>query len=128
MLPTNQHLNKLAATHANFDSCGMLKGTYVWDQILHAFFNYILITFIILVTDTNGPESDLTIPHEDALDGNTNKGPGSKQHNDDDDGVDADGPMVEACVELSKIACKYILHLSILQKYINLHDSMQILP
>jgi hypothetical protein len=130
MLLTNQRLDKLAASRASFSSYGMLKGTCllpVWDQILRAFFNYILImiTFITNVTDTNGAESHLSVRDEGTL--NANNRSGSKQHDDDDD-VDFDGPRVEARVDLSKIACKYILHHSILRKSTNLHDSMQILP
>ena len=44
MLLTNQRLDKLAASRANFASCGMVKGTYllsVWDQILCVFFDYV---------------------------------------------------------------------------------------
>jgi hypothetical protein len=130
MLLTNQRLDKLAASRASFSSNGMLKGTClspVWDQILRAFFDYILITFITNVTDTNGAESHPSVRDEDALDGNTNNGSGSKQHNDDDDNVDVDGPRVEAHVDLSKIACKS-LHRSKIRKYTNLHDSTQNLP
>jgi hypothetical protein len=134
MLLTNQRLDKLAAARANFVSCGMLKGAYLssvqWDQILRAFFDYIFITFITNIIDTNGAESHLSgIRDEGALDGNTNNRPGSKQHNDNDDDDDVDGPRVEAHVDLSKNACKYILHHSLnLAEYTNLHDSMQDLP
>ena len=81
-----------------------------------------------MMIDTNEAESHLSIQDEGALNGDTNNGPGSKQHNDDDDAVDIDGPRVQAHVDLSKIACKYKLHHSILRKYTNLHDSMQNLP
>ena len=117
MLLTNQRLDKLAAARANFVSRGMLNGTYLsslWNQILGAFFNYIFITFITSIIDTNGAESDLSI-NEGTLNGNTNNRPGTKQPNDDDDvDVDVDGPRVEAHVDLSKNACKYIFYHSIL--------------
>ena len=89
-----------------------------------------LITFLTNFIDTDGAESHLSIRDEGALNGNANSNqPSSKQHNDnDDDDVDIDGPRVEAHVDLSKRACKYILHHSILWKYTNLHDSMQNLP
>jgi hypothetical protein len=134
MLLINQRLDKLAAARANFASRGMLKGTsllpdQVWDHILRAFFNYILVTFIFNITsDTNGTESHLSVQDEGALDGSTNNRPGSNQHNDDDDDDDDDGPRVEAHVDLAKIAREYILHHSILRKYTNLHDSIQNLP
>lgn len=125
MLLINQRLDKLAAARANFASRGMLKTTYslsVWDQILRAYFDYyILITFITNFTDTNEAESHLFVRDEGALDGNANIKPGGKQHNDDDDDVDVDGPKVEAHVDLSKIACKYTSHHSILRKYTHLH-------
>ena len=76
-------------------------------------FNYIIITFIVIdftlagITNTDS-ESHLSIQDEGALDGNNDSRPGSKQQNDDDDDVDVDGPRVEAHVDLSKIACKYI--------------------
>lgn len=131
MLLTNQRLDKLAASRASFASHGMLKGTCllpVWDQILRAFFDYIPITFVTTVTDTNGAELHLSVQDDGALDGNDNNGSGSKRHNDDDDAADVGGPRVEAHVDLSKIPCKYILHHSIMRKYTKLHDSTQNLP
>lgn len=65
-----------------------------------------------MMIDTNGAEPHLSILDEGALNGNTNNNPGSKQleHNDDDDIIDVDGPRVDTHVDLSRIACKYILH------------------
>src|ERR1700722_20584037 len=81
MLLINQRLDKLAAARTNFASCGMLKGTYlssVWDQILCAFFDYILITFITNIIDPNEAEPHLSVQDECALDGNANNRPDSK--------------------------------------------------
>ena len=48
MLLTNQHLDKLAAAHADFDDRGMLQGTClstVWEGILHKHTLFTSITF-----------------------------------------------------------------------------------
>ena len=131
MLLINQRLDKLAASRTYFAARGMLEGTCllsVRDQIHRALYIYTLITFITNITDTTEAESRLSVRDEGALDGNANNTPGSKEHNDDDDDVDVDSPRVEAHVDLAKIACKYILHHSILRKYTNLYGSMQNLP
>jgi hypothetical protein len=105
---------------------------YAYFVFISALTSFLKTAIITNAIDTNEAESHLSVRDEGAVDGNTNNNitgrPGSKQHNDDDDDVDVDGPRVEAHVDLSKNSCKYILRHSILRKYTNLHDSMQDLP
>ena len=56
MLLINQRLDKLAATRTHFASCGMLDGTHllpIRDQIISAFFDYILVHVFFITNFTN---------------------------------------------------------------------------
>ena len=56
MLLINQHLDKLAATRTHFASCGMLDSMHllpIGDQIISAFFDYILVHVFFITNFTN---------------------------------------------------------------------------
>lgn len=101
MLLTNQRLDKLAASHNDFKSRGMLKGTCLSQALL-----------------TMGSHEDSNMGSEDggvvnnARDRDGSDGEDNNTHNgenvdDDDDGA-VSGPPILAHINLAKTPCKSI--------------------
>ena len=114
MLVTNQQMDKLAASHTIFKSCGMLKGTGL-SNVLHklpTLFNY---TLIPLLTDKligqkqlmaiHADNSQEDIPMDDDsgnVVGNTNS-----NNDDDDDNISLSAPNVLVDVKLARTIGEY---------------------
>lgn len=111
MLTTNSHLNKLAAAHMDFTSCGMLDGTALEDVLCQFSESH---SALHSVSNSDGPRSDFRYPiiwqwptsHTSFTDINLEN---------DDNGVN-DSCIIESDVKLSKTPCRCssYLHISVL--------------
>ena len=123
MLLTNQHIDKLTASHADFTAHGMLNGTCLslfLNQIHSICFVIVLYLnlqcFLLGLNEANhdctssSSNKDDVDPYGTPLLSSGSAGDINDNEDDGDDGNLA-GPIVEVHIDLAKIARKYFIYL-----------------